>query len=42
MADTPGSFDLADFDIDQAPIDFIPEIVEPEGNSSDKDEDAND
>ena len=41
MSDTAGSFDLADFDISQAPVNFIPEIVEPEGNTSDKDDDAN-
>lgn len=41
MADTPGSFDLADFDIEQAPVDFTPEEVEPEGNLNDKDDDAN-
>lgn len=42
MSNIAGSFDLADFDINQAPRDFVPEIVDPEGNSSDKDNDAND
>lgn len=41
MSNVPGSFDLADFDISQLPIDFIPEIVDPEGNINDKDDDAN-
>ena len=41
MSDTAGSFDLADFDIDQAPKDFVAEEVEPDTEISDKDDDAN-
>lgn len=41
MSDTPGSFDLADFDTDKAPEDFVPEIVEPDGSCIDKGDDEN-
>jgi hypothetical protein len=41
MSDQIGAFDLADFDIDQAPKDFVPEIVEPDGNCIDRGEDDN-
>lgn len=41
MSEIAGAFDLADFDIDQAPKDFIPEIVEPDTDILDKDDDAN-
>jgi hypothetical protein len=41
MTDVVGSFDLADFDIDQSPQNFIPKEVEPNTPVLDKDDDAN-
>ena len=36
-----GSLDLADINFEPAPPGFVPETVEPEGNSNDKDVDPN-
>ena len=36
-----GSLDLADINFEPAPAGYSPELVEPEGNAHDKDDDAN-
>lgn len=36
-----GSLDLADIDFNSVPPNFVPQLVEPEGNIHDKDVDPN-
>ena len=36
-----GSLDLADIVVKNSPDNFVPKLVEPEGNVNDKDDDPN-